>query len=608
MTRKLRDYQVEAIAAVRAEWEAGRTRTAVVLATGLGKTDVIAALATDEAAGGGRTLTLAHRGELLDQIAERCGMHDPTLPVGRVQAGKDDYSNRITVAMAPTLASAKRRARLPRPSLLIADEGHHAASASWLKILDWAGCFALDGRAARARMLGVSATLVRGDKRKLGHVYQSVAYKRDIVWAVTHGPSRRDPLVTGKLGPGPDDAEFGWLVRPFGRVVVADHLDLDAAKKNSSGDYSEGDVGHMVEQDVDQIAEAWIEHARLPDGSHRITAAFMPTIAATQALADALNARGFKAEVVIGSTPEAERREIYKRLAAGVTNVLCGVMVTTEGWDCPEVSCILQGRPTKLPGLYTQIVGRGLRPSLASGKIDCLVLDVVGATRGQSLQTLVDLTPGARYMPAPCDACGGDRGAVESAGDAYALCTCGCPDCGRYTSRFRRRWMPEQCCDCPAPEPEEELAPAAKPAVAGRVARYETVDLLLSGSAFRWLTTKRFMIPFLMTDDRIGAVWPEGDLYIAGHGAVRGPDLDATALGPPAELDEARALVEDWAVSVQPNLRSQATAKRRKGLASEGLRKRAGRFGIGVDAGATTAWVNDAIDVARASSRLEPQT
>src|SRR6476659_1107716 len=67
-------------------------------------------------------------------------------------------------------------------------------------------------------------------------------------------------------------------------------------------------------------------------------------------------------------------------------------MVTTEGWDCPSVSCILQCRPTRLPGLYQQIVGRGLRPDPNNpDKDDCLVLDVVGASRYQKLTTLVDL-------------------------------------------------------------------------------------------------------------------------------------------------------------------------------------------------------------------------
>ena len=52
-------------------------------------------------------------------------------------------------------------------------------------------------------------------------------------------------------------------------------------------------------------------------------------------------------------------------------------MVLTEGWDQPEVSCLVLARPTRHMGLYRQMVGRVLRP--APGKADALILDHAGA-------------------------------------------------------------------------------------------------------------------------------------------------------------------------------------------------------------------------------------
>ena len=52
-------------------------------------------------------------------------------------------------------------------------------------------------------------------------------------------------------------------------------------------------------------------------------------------------------------------------------------MVLTEGWDQPDVSCIVLARPTKHMGLYRQMIGRVLRP--APGKVDAIVLDHAGA-------------------------------------------------------------------------------------------------------------------------------------------------------------------------------------------------------------------------------------
>ena len=52
-------------------------------------------------------------------------------------------------------------------------------------------------------------------------------------------------------------------------------------------------------------------------------------------------------------------------------------MVLTEGFDCPDIGCIILARPTKQIGLFRQMVGRGLRP--APGKKDVVILDHSGA-------------------------------------------------------------------------------------------------------------------------------------------------------------------------------------------------------------------------------------
>ncbi len=63
--------------------------------------------------------------------------------------------------------------------------------------------------------------------------------------------------------------------------------------------------------------------------------------------------------------------------------------VLTEGTDIPSIDCVGIARPTKSAGLFTQMVGRGLRP--APGKDDCLILDVAGVTRKHRLASLASL-------------------------------------------------------------------------------------------------------------------------------------------------------------------------------------------------------------------------
>jgi hypothetical protein len=68
-------------------------------------------------------------------------------------------------------------------------------------------------------------------------------------------------------------------------------------------------------------------------------------------------------------------------------------MIATEGFDVPNVSCVLLLRPTTSWALFAQMVGRGLR--LHPGKTDCLVIDVVGAAAGHSLAS----APGLLGLP-----------------------------------------------------------------------------------------------------------------------------------------------------------------------------------------------------------------
>ncbi len=546
MTRVLRPHQQHAYDKVRAEWDAGVLRTAVVHPTGAGKGDLIAKVVTDEAQAGGRALVLCHRGEILDQLAERCSEYAP-VPVGRVQASRDQVRRPITMAMVQTLANEKRRARLPRPSLVVVDECHRVGAESYHRTLSWAGCF------DRTRTLGLTATLVRGDRRGLGDVFQTVADSRDIKWAV----------------------DQGLLVRPRGKVVVADHLDLDAAKV-SRGDYVDADLGELVSQDVEQIAKAWIEHAE-----DRITIAFTPTVDSASELAEALVALGVPAEVVTGETPATERRAMYDRLARGETRVLASVNVLTEGFDVPAVSCVLMARPTRLPGVYTQCVGRALR--LHPGKTDALILDVVGISRRQKLMTLIDLSPTAEV-------------------DTSALDALPCEDCGAAP------------CECPGEGLGVERDPDGGRRRLIGPADYEDIGDMFSTSRLNWLFT-RGGVRFLPVGDRLALLWADEEtgLYMAGHCTVRGYDqgryVGRDGHWDPAgalPLDEARQRAEEWALAVDPSLASRSSSWRtRGGRPSEAQIGYATRLGVRDPESMNRARLSDEISIVLASGVLD---
>lgn len=84
-------------------------------------------------------------------------------------------------------------------------------------------------------------------------------------------------------------------------------------------------------------------------------------------------------------------RNIITRRRGTVT-----VMGNTEGFDCPEVSCIVIARPTKSQTLYVQMIGRGTRNH--PGKDNCVILDVVGASMRHDLCTAMILAVGASEL------------------------------------------------------------------------------------------------------------------------------------------------------------------------------------------------------------------
>lgn len=366
-----RDYQTAAVEAFEAAWESGTQRPAVVMATGLGKTLLAAMLSWRWAtrhrmSAKQRVLVIAHRTELIEGAAATIrSLVGERLRVGIVKAERDNCTADIVVASVQTLTAGKpeaglrRRNRIAHVGLVIVDECHHATAPTYRTVLDHYGCFSEYG----ARAAGLTATLTRSDGVALGDVWQDVVYVKGIAEGVREG----------------------HLVRPFGKRVQVFDLDLAGVKK-VRGDYDKAALGAALEGSMapQKVALAYREHA-----SERQGLLFAPTVRTAEIYAEALGAEGFKVATIHGKTPEGERRDAFQALRDGGLQIISNCGVATEGTDVPAVACVVVGRPTKSQGLYTQMVGRGLRPW--PGKGDCLVLDVVGASERNALATPVEL-------------------------------------------------------------------------------------------------------------------------------------------------------------------------------------------------------------------------
>lgn len=351
-TQALRPYQQAARDAIHTEWDAGHTRTLLVLPTGTGKTIVFASVAADQVRAGDRVLILAHRGELLEQAADK--LQRSTGLVSAVEKAEStclDSWFRVVVGSVQTLQRTARLERFPQDyfGTIIIDEAHHAITDGYRRILDYF---------SGAKVLGVTATPDRGDMRNLGEVFDSLAFEYKLTDAIKEG----------------------YLCRILAQTVP---LQLDISSVTlSGGDYAVGDLGTALDPYLEQIAAEMARRCK-----SRKTVVFLPLIKTSQKFRDLLNAHGFRAAEVNGQSDD--RRQVLADFDAGKYNVLCNSMLLTEGWDCPSVDCVVVLRPTKVRSLYSQMVGRGTR--LSPGKTDLLLLDFLWMTDKHELCRPADL-------------------------------------------------------------------------------------------------------------------------------------------------------------------------------------------------------------------------
>ena len=167
-----RPYQYEAVAALLAATARGVQRPLLVLPTGTGKTIVFALLVQRRR---GRSLILAHRDELIQQAVDKLHLVDPTLPLGVVQAARDEHTAPTVVASVQTLSRRTRLTRLvPDFQTIVIDEAHHAPAPTYRRILEYCRAWRADG----PLVVGVTATPERGDHHSLRQVFDRIRHYR----------------------------------------------------------------------------------------------------------------------------------------------------------------------------------------------------------------------------------------------------------------------------------------------------------------------------------------------------------------------------------------------------------------------------------------------
>lgn len=406
---RMRDYQERAEASVWEAWERVRS-VLVVMPTGTGKTILFSSISNNAVQRGMRVLILAHREELIEQAADKLrrstGVVAAIEMAERKEAQAAEHMGTLFAELTPeqepptmlrgrpavvvaTVQSMIRRLGKFAPDFfdaVVVDEAHHAFADTYKGVL---------AHFSSAKVLGVTATPDRGDKKPLREVFDDVGLCYEIKEAICDG----------------------WLVPVKQKYVEVESLDLSRVR-TTAGDLNGKDLDEVMcdVRVLNEIAIPTIEEC-----GDRQALIFTASVAHAHALADVLREHlrdmgkdptGETVASLDGTSDREERREIVRKYQRGEIRYLCNCALFTEGFDAPPTAAVVMARPTKSRALYAQMLGRGTRPLdgivdqhpddavarvaaiAGSAKADMLVLDFVGNAGKHSLVNAVDVLDG----------------------------------------------------------------------------------------------------------------------------------------------------------------------------------------------------------------------
>jgi len=324
--------------------------TLVVAPTGAGKTIMLSALVGKRHKKGKRVLVLQHRDELVSQNKEKFERVNPLISTSIVNGTVKHWEGDAVFSMVQTMSRDRNLRDRPLFDMVVIDEGHHAAAPTYTKVID-----AVLKDNENAEIVGFTATPNRGDGKGLRGVFNNCAHQIELATLIREG----------------------FLVRPKSYVIdlgVGDQLDR-VTKRGKEYDMEE--VAAIMDRSVinERIVDEWKDKA-----GDRKTVVFCSTVLHAEHVCEAFLRAGIRADFVTGETPKEDRAEMLHDLEFGDLQVVVNVMVLTEGFDAPPVSCVVLTRPCSQKGTMVQMIGRGLRivdPEIYPDtiKTNCIVMD-----------------------------------------------------------------------------------------------------------------------------------------------------------------------------------------------------------------------------------------
>ncbi|MDO8059296.1 DEAD/DEAH box helicase ['Crotalaria aegyptiaca' phytoplasma] len=296
-----------------------------------------------------KACVLVHREELMQQNKNAFEIINQNITTCFFNSKIKKWSAQVIFAMVQTLA--KNLPEKPDIDMLIIDEAHHSAANTYKIIIDHFLKYN-----PQCKILGVTATPIRGDKKKLKEIFPEITAQ-----------------ITVK-----ELIKAGYLVKPevFIRDVGIKEKIFQLYQKNQ--EYNLNKVADIINTTAinSEVINHWKKYAQ-----NRQTIIFCANIKHARDVTEAFKKAGIKAQLITGNDNSEKRNIILKNFDKTKIQVIVNVNVLTEGWDCQIVSCVVLLRPSSFKSTIEQMIGRGLRllknhnkyPHIT--KKDCIILD-----------------------------------------------------------------------------------------------------------------------------------------------------------------------------------------------------------------------------------------
>lgn len=353
----LRDYQQRTITDLFSYFEHCSGDPLLVLPTGAGKSHIIAALCKHivQTWPSERIMILSHVGLLLQQNLQKVYQHWPNAPAGLYCAGLGEKRTKDSIIVASIQSAFRKPHIFGWRSLVLIDEAHLLSNDSSSMYRQFIA--GLRETNPRLKVIGLTATpfrlrsgmLTEGEDRLFTDIASEVTLT--------------ELLQAGHLSP---------LISK----VSLTQADLSGVEIASTGDYRADQLEAAMDQSA--LTNAALDEVFSLSKSRHSWLFFCAGIKHAIHVRDALRERGVTAESIVSDTDSVERDRIVTGFKDKSIQALTSVNALSIGFDAPNTDLMVILRATTSPGLWIQMLGRGLRT--APGKKDCLVLDYTDTT------------------------------------------------------------------------------------------------------------------------------------------------------------------------------------------------------------------------------------